>query len=82
MRISCFLTSLLLLSIGSALAQPATELEKHALLDGRVTISLPAKLQLMSDELMLAKYSAARKPTLAYSDEKAAVSVALSEAVW
>ncbi len=32
----------------------------------------------MSDSLMLAKYSAARMPTVAFSDEAAAVSVAFS----
>ena len=70
------LLALLFAASGSASAQ--LDMQEHSLLDGRVAISMPAELQPMSEELMLAKYSAARKPTVAYSDEKAAVSVALS----
>jgi hypothetical protein len=67
---------LFLLSVSdNAFAQP--EMEERSLIDGRVTITMPAELQPMSEEAMLAKYSAARKPTVAFSDENAAVSVAL-----
>lgn len=77
-RTLLILTFLLLAVSDSVIAQPKTELEERSLLDGRVVVSMPAELQPMSAEAMLAKYSAARKPTVAYSDEAAAVSVALS----
>lgn len=77
MRTLLILTLLLLAAPVSAIAQPEAELEERSLLDDRVVVSMPAELQPMSEEAMLAKYSAARKPTVAYSDEAAAVSVAL-----
>ena len=78
MRSLIVLTLLLWASSGAAIAQPETSFQEHHLLDGGVAISIPSELQPMSDELMLAKYSAARKPTVAFSDSLASVSVALS----
>ena len=65
----------LLIVIGPAAAEEA--LESHSLLDGKVTVQVPAGFAAMSDEHRKIKYPGANAPSVVLTDETTTVNLAL-----
>lgn len=64
----------------AALAYPAiaADVREQSLIDGKATISLPAELSLMPDDMKKLKYPTANPPQEVYSNERGTVSVAVA----
>lgn len=57
------------------------ELEKRKILGDRVEILIPKNFEIMSEEMMKAKYPSERRPTLVYTDGTGGINVAFNHTV-
>ena len=57
---------------------PTIELEKRTILNDKVEVLIPKEFQIMSEEMMKAKYPSERRPTLVYSDKTGGINVAFN----
>jgi hypothetical protein len=72
------LAGALLLFAACALQARAEDVREQSLLGGKATVSLPAELVAMPDEMKKLKYPTANPPQEVYANERGTISVAVS----
>src|SRR5690349_11832863 len=64
--------------VSCAWTTPVVDLVNTIILDNKVEVLLSKEFQLMSEDLLKAKYPSARRPTLVYTDETGKINLAFN----
>jgi hypothetical protein len=75
-----FVAVLLTLVACSSLHAEELALAQQSVLDGRVSLLIPATFKPMSEEMLRTKYPSERRPTLVFTNERGTVNIALNHA--